>query len=172
MAKPARVGQGWQRRFLGLILAWALLAPGGAGALPPPVPAARDLAVDARAAPVGQPFVLVFSRRQCGWCEKARVEHLNALAADPHSGARFRQVEADADAPLVDFAGRRTTHRAFAAALNVKLTPSLHFVAADGRPLADPIVGYRLPEFYGTLIERAIESSRRHLLGEGHEQPR
>jgi hypothetical protein len=37
------------------------------------------------------------------------------------------------------------------------------FFAADGRELAAAIVGYRLPEFYGTLIEDAIEDSRNQL---------
>jgi hypothetical protein len=43
------------------------------------------------------------------------------------------------------------------------MTPTLLFLADDGRELAPAIVGYRLPEFYGTLIEQAIEDSRLRL---------
>jgi thioredoxin-related protein len=156
MAPPAAA---WQRLILGLILAcWA-----GASAAVPPLPKAVNLAADGRSArSANQPVVILFSRTPCGWCDKARREHLDAMATQP-GGALFRQVDLDSDAPLIDFSGQRTRHRDFARRYNIKMTPTLLFLAADGRDLAAPIVGYRLAEFYGTLIEDAIEDSRDRL---------
>lgn len=159
--------QGARLRLLyAWILAWLAMAT--AAAAPPPVPLATDLAADARTAGErGQLVVVLFSRSGCGWCDKARHEHLNAMAADP-AGAVFRQVDIDRDTPLIGFSGRRTSHRAFAVAHKARMTPTLMFFAADGRTLGDGIVGYRLPEFYGTLIENAIEDGRQRLRGEAN----
>lgn len=169
------MGQRWQRTELGLpnlnpawILAWLVMATAMAPAFgaPPPLTLAADLAADGRrAAEQKIPLVMFFSRTRCGWCEKARREHVNAMATNAADGAVFRQIDMDRDAPLVDFSGRRTTHRAFAAAHKIRMTPTLMFFAGDGSGLASPIVGYRLPEFYGTLIEDAIEDSRNQLRG-------
>ncbi|MBU1235984.1 MAG: thioredoxin fold domain-containing protein [Gammaproteobacteria bacterium] len=131
------------------------------------MPKAANLAADGQLAhSTGQPVVILFSRTPCGWCDKARREHLDAMAtqaaAQPGS-ALFRQIDLDSDAPLIDFSGQRTRHRDFARKHSVTMTPTLLFLAADGRDLAAPIVGYRLAEFYGTLIEDAIEDSRDRL---------
>ena len=160
MAPPAPV---WQRLIFGLILAWwthAALAI-------QPVPVAENLAVDSPTARDGKvPIVVLFSRAHCGWCDKARREHLDAMATHSAGGALFRQIDVDSDAWLIDFSGQRTRHRTFARKHGAKMTPTLMFFGPDGQALADPIVGYRLPEFYGTLIEDAIEDSRNRLRSE------
>lgn len=160
MALPATA---WQRLIFGAILAWWTCA----AAAIQPVPKAVNLAADGKIAhATQQPVVILFSRSLCTWCEKARRDHVNAMAtqaAKTPDGPLFRQIDLDTDAPLVDFSGRRATHRAFARAHAVKMTPTLLFLADDGRELAPAIVGYRLPEFYGTLIENAIEDSRNRL---------
>ena len=130
----------------------------------PPVPSARNLAADGQTTRDGKlPVVVFYSRHTCGWCDKARREHLNAMAANAQTGALFRQVNVDSTAPLIDFSGQPTTHGAFAKRFDIKLTPTLMFFDSDGRPLAGAIVGYRIAEFYGTLIEDAIEDSRNQL---------
>lgn len=160
MWQPQRGG--WLCLLCGLILAWPALAAGA----PPPLTLASDLAADGRLAQADRlPVVVLFSRTRCGWCDKARREHINAMTANPDAGALFRQVDMDTGAQLIDFSGQATSHRAFARRHAIKLTPTLMFFGNDGRQLAAPIVGYRLPEFYGTLIEDAIEDSRNQLQG-------
>lgn len=157
MAPPAPVRQ---RLIFGWILAWWATATLALQ----PLPVAQDLAADSHAAREEKiPIVVLFSRTNCGWCDKARREHLNAMAANPAGGAMFRQIDMDLDAPLIDFAGQRISHRRFARRYSVRMTPTLMFFAGDGSQLAAPIVGYRLPEFYGTFIEDAIEDSRNRL---------
>jgi thioredoxin-related protein len=162
--KPGRT-PACARLLLAWILAWLPLVP--AFGAPPPLTLATDLATDGgQARARGIPVVILFSRARCGWCDKARREHLNAMAAQAGDGAGsalFRQVDMDADSPLIGFDGKRTTYRSFATLHKIRLTPTLIFLGGDGSTLADPIVGYRLPEFYGTIIENAIEASRQRL---------
>ncbi|MBI3140488.1 MAG: hypothetical protein HYZ19_01325 [Rhodocyclales bacterium] len=133
------------------------LAPGiVAGA----IPLARDLSVEAREA--GPAVVLVlYSQADCRWCERARREVLIPLQNDPAWQGRvlIRQVDLDSDAPLADFAGRKTTHRRFARAEGAKVTPTLAVYGPGGARLAEPIVGFRTADFYGTYVERALEEA-------------
>lgn len=157
---------GWRGLFPWAILAWLTLASAAAMAADTParLTPARDLAVDAaRMREQRIPMVILFSRADCRWCEKARREHLIPLASDPAAKALVRQVDMDQDAPLTDFDGRAASHRAFAARHKAKLAPTLMFFGPDGRQLAEPIVGFRLPDFYGAYIEQSIDEGLDYL---------
>lgn len=121
---------------------------------------AQDLAADAQRLRERRiPLLVLYSQADCAWCERARREFLVPLANDPASADRvlLRQIDLDRDAPLDDFAGRTTTHRAFAKAQHARFTPTLMFYGPDGRQLSEPIVGFRLADFYGEYIERGID---------------
>ena len=93
-----------------------------------------------------------------------------ARTASPPGGASrpatslIRQVDMDRATPLVDFAGRATTMGAFAASEKARMSPTLMFYGPDGRQLAEPIVGFKLADFYGAYIDRAIEEARGRLV--------
>ena len=72
-------------------------------------------------------------------------------------GITLREIALDEDAPLSDFAGRRTNHRRFAAGEGARVTPTLIVYGPDGARLAEPIVGFRLADFYAEYVNRAIE---------------
>lgn len=141
------------------ILAWLLALPGLAGAAGP-TPASSFAADAAVARGANIPILVFYSRVGCPWCELARRDHLGPLAADPAAAARvlIREVVLRSDTPLTDFDGRVTTHAAFAKTRGVRMVPTLEFLDAQGRPLAEPIVGVSA-DFYGALIERAIDES-------------
>lgn len=149
------------------ILACAFLLPAGAPAIAGPgLPAAQDLSVDAAAIRARQvPIVLFFNRFDCPYCERALREYLVPMSGDPAFAARavFRQVEIDKPDALVDFDGRRTTHRELAARFRVRFTPTIWFVDGEGKPLVEPIVGLRTVDFYGWYLEQAIEQSQQKL---------
>lgn len=81
------------------------------------------------------------------------------LQSAPESEKRvvLREIAIDEDAPLTDFAGRRTTHRRFAAGEGARLTPTLILYGPDGRRLAEPLVGYLTADFYAEYVNRTIE---------------
>lgn len=140
--------------ILASTLAWPALAAG--------IPQARDLAHEARnAARAGVPLVVFFSQPDCEYCEQARHEYLEPMLADPSGRARLRLVEVNIGdpAPLVDFAGRRVSHVDFARAQRVRLFPTLAFFGPRGRPLAAPLIGLGLSDFYQQYLDRRIEQA-------------
>lgn len=153
----------WKRRAGALILAWLPLLALAATDLP----AAVDLRAEAaRAAASGGPLIVIYSRADCKFCEAVKRDYLKPLAADPRYRDRIvvRQVNQDGDSQgLTDFQGKAATHAQVAAAEKVKLVPVVAFYGPDGRRLADPIVGARLPDFYQSYLEDAVEKSIRAL---------
>ena len=155
------------RRLAGLlgalILACAPLAALDASELLP----AADLARDARQAnQAGGPLIVLYSRDDCKFCKAVKRDFLQPLTDNPRYRDRIvvREVRQDGDnQSLVDFKGQATTHARLAAAEKVKLVPVVAFYGPDGRKLADPIVGARLPDFYQSYLEDAIEQSSRNL---------
>lgn len=123
--------------------------------------AVEDFAADARLMRERKiPMLLLFSADGCSWCETARRQVLNPMAADPGNANRvlIRQVNIDQRVAIADFGGKTTTHRDFAQARKARLTPTLMVLDADGREIAESIVGVRLLDFYGTYIERAVDA--------------
>lgn len=115
----------------------------------------------ARAA--GYPLVILYSRRDCRYCEAVRREHLLPLTKSPEYGGRVvvRQIDQDKDTPLIDFAGERTTHAAFARRERIRFVPVVAFYGEQGKVLADPIIGARLPDFYNSYLDAALAQGRR-----------
>lgn len=149
------------RRLARWILAWLLALPALAGAagLTPGSSFAAD-ALIARERRI--PLLVLYSRDNCSWCEMVRRNYLIPITNDPAAAQRvlIREVRiAGSATPLTDFAGRATTHAAFAAAAHVSLAPTLDFLDDRGNRLVEPIVGVRLPDFYGAHIDRAIEEA-------------
>jgi thioredoxin-related protein len=124
------------------------------------LPAAADLAADARAARgAGAVIVVFFASDSCHYCDQVETLHLEPMHDGRAFGARLmiRKVDIAGGAPLVDFAGRRTRHVAFARAQGVNFTPFLRFFGPDGRELAEPLIGVASADFYGGQLEAAIE---------------
>lgn len=126
------------------------------------LPAAQDLRAEAeKAAQAGAPLIVVYSRKDCKYCETVKRDYLKPLAADPRYRNRVvvRQINQDSDAPLVDFRGEATTHARFAVSEKIKLVPVVAFYGPQGKRLAEPIVGARLPDFYPGYLDESIEKS-------------
>lgn len=118
-----------------------------------------------QAARTGRPLIVIFSRSDCKFCKAVKRDFLVPMASDTRSERRIliREVSQDSDAALIDFSGRPTTHAKLAAAEKIKLVPVVAFYGPGGRKLAEPIVGTRLPDFYQTYLDDAIEQASRKL---------
>ena len=125
------------------------------------LPRAVDLRAEAEQSRLaGRPLIVIFSRPDCKYCELVKRDYLKPLEANPrYRGLLVRQVDQDSDAPLTDFRGEKTTQARFASAEKIKLVPVVAFYGANGKRLADPIIGARLPDFYQSYLEEAIEKS-------------
>lgn len=141
------------------ILAWALIWPGLAAAHAD-VPMAESLAAEARSAETRQlPIMLLFSAPDCPWCERVKAEYLGPMVDDPvyRDKVIIRRIEAGAEGALIGFDGRETTHGEFAASYKITMVPTIKIVDAQGRELAEPIVGFLTPDYYFGYIDAAVE---------------
>lgn len=138
------------------ILAWLVAAPGWAASLALGTELDR---LGRQAKRQNVPILFLFSRAGCDWCERVRREYLVPMTLDAAYRGRviIRQIDSDSDSPLTDFTGRRTTHRAFAESNGGMFTPTVLVVGPGGERLAEPIVGFRLADFYGAYLDRAID---------------
>ena len=126
------------------------------------LPPAVDLRAESeRAGRQGGPLVVLYTRRDCKYCESVKRDFLKPLADNPRYRDKVvvRQVNQDSDAALADFRGRATTHARLAADEKIRLVPVVAFYGPGGGRLADPIVGARLPDFYQSYLEEAIDRS-------------
>lgn len=123
----------------------------------------------------GLPVVLMFSLPGCAWCDALRREHLNALAAQQGQlGVRFielnmsdRQtfpdIKPDNAAPDQPRAWwQHDSAAACARALRVRMAPTVLFMGPQGE-LAERLVGYGMPDFYGAYLEQRIAQARERI---------
>jgi thioredoxin-related protein len=94
-------------------------------------------AADARAAGKQAVFVM-YVRDDCPYCERMKRDVLSLEAVQEYYRSTFAVLAVDVKGavPIVDFAGRSTTEKGFAAAQGVKFTPVIVFYDFEGRPLA------------------------------------
>ncbi|HXE37719.1 MAG TPA: thioredoxin family protein [Azonexus sp.] len=151
--------------FAVLLLACAALPALGLGAELPP---AADLRSEAEQAfRKGGPLIILFSRDDCKYCATIKRDYLKPLASHPRHRDRVvvRQINQDSSAALIDFRGEATTHARFADGEKIRLFPVVAFYGPNGKRLAAPIVGARLPDFYQSYLDDAIEQSVAALRG-------
>ncbi len=153
-----------RRMFPGLLWRFLLIVPflgqaaWAAGGLPP----ARDLAVDGQWATTQHGAVIIlFSRADCGYCERVRREYLLPLERDARyqGRVRIRQINQDSEMAVLDFEGKPTTHSRFARRHQVRMVPVVAFFGAGGKPGAAPMVGLRLPDFYQSYLESSLNET-------------
>lgn len=124
-----------------------------------------------------QPIVLMFSLPGCAWCDAVRREHLNGLAEQQSSlGVRFieltmneRRAFSDRDppgqpAPSGDALWWQANSPAECARmLKVRMAPTVLFMGPEGE-VAERLIGYGSPDFYGAYLEQRIAQARSRLI--------
>ena len=131
-----------------------------------PVPFARDLAADGRAARDSRRVIVVlYSTADCPYCRKVRKGFLEPMQASPEAAKQvvLREIEVDSGRQVVGFDGHPTTHAALAKGRKVRIVPYVVFLGPQGEPLAEPLIGISSTDLYGGLLERRIETARAKL---------
>lgn len=134
----------------------------------PPSVAARDtslqLATDLRAdgvlaAQKGIPVIVLFSLADCVHCEEVRRSHLAPMSRESSPKAIVRQIDLHSAQPLIDFAGTKTTHSAFAKTAKVSFAPVVAFYGGNGNVVSEPLIGALLADFYGSYLDNALSAA-------------
>ena len=128
-----------------LILACGLMAAAAAEQLP-------RIANPAGAAPHGRPLLVLFSEEGCPYCARLRRDFL--LPMQRNEGYRRRIAFAEIDVHEQPALARR---------YGVKLLPTVMLFGPSGEPLAEPLVGYNGPDFYGAYLDERIDTASKKL---------
>lgn len=112
-------------------------------------------------------IVALFSLPGCPFCEAIRRDQLRHLARE-QAAQRVRVVEYDLTdrRPFGGPAARSPapdSPAALAASLDVRLAPTVAFIGPDGREIAERLVGYSSPDFYGAYLEQRIAQAHERL---------
>ncbi len=151
-----------RRRALGA-LAGAMLA-GAAQAQAPetPLPTPPSLQRAAQEAQRrGEPLVLLVSIRGCPFCEHIRRNYLAPMRAQGLAAVQIKLD--DSKTQLQDWQGKPSTGAEVAQGLEVKVTPTVLFVDAQGRELAERLVGITSTDFYGAFLDVRLTAARAKL---------
>jgi thioredoxin-related protein len=154
------------RRTWALALAALAFAPASRADEAPDLPLARDLRADARLAREQRiPLVILFSLPRCPYCSEVRRLYLLPMLRDPAQARRavIRQVNLGSDERILGFDGAAVTHDALAKAHGVRAAPVVAFWNARGQPIAEPLNGMLLADFYAAYLEAALEAATQRL---------
>lgn len=125
------------------------------------LPAAQSLPDElARALKNKQPLIVMVSLDGCVFCRQARQSHLSPMA---RSGTAIVQVDMRNNQPVLDFAGKLTTHDELARRWKISITPTLLFFGAGGKEVAERMEGAYQPDFYGPYLEERMAQGRNAL---------
>ena len=111
--------------------------------------------------------VALFSLPGCPFCEAIRRDQLRPLAREQAS-RQLRVVEYDLTdrtpfGPSGTIPAAPQSPAALAAALDIRLAPTVVFLAPDGSELAERLIGYPSPDFYGAYLEQRLEQAHARL---------
>lgn len=134
------------------------------------VPLARDLeAAGQLAVSDCKPLLLEFSAVACEYCRLLEVEILNPILLNHDYDQRvlMRKLLIDRLDRLKGFDGGTVTAKQLAEEYRIYVTPTLLFVDAQGRELADRMIGVTTLDFYGGYLDIALEDARQKLHSRG-----
>lgn len=112
----------------------------------------------ARALKQRQPLVVMVSLHRCPWCEEVRNNYLAPMHAEEN--LPVVQVDMLSPAGTHTVQGEATTHDALARGWDIKIAPTVLFLGAGGREVAERLVGGS-PDFYAAYLDNRLAEARK-----------
>lgn len=106
----------------------------------------------------GRFTVVLFSQPDCEFCAEVREHYLRPFLAVRRQRITVAEAGIESTDPIRDWSGHDTPQRDFARAQGVRFAPTVMFFGAQGRHVADPIVGLS-KDFFGAYLEQRIQAS-------------
>ena len=121
----------------------------------------------------GWPLVLMYSLHGCPWCDALRREHFNALERrQVEEGVLVIELDMQDQRPFASYENEPArpgttlqprwmapSARELARQQRIRLAPTLVFLGPDGE-VADRLVGYGSPDFFGAYLEQRIGQAK------------
>lgn len=111
-----------------------------------------------------QVVLVAFVADYCGYCRQLEKDQLKPLLKAGHykDHILIRTVDIANTHTLLDFQGKPSSPSAFATQYHADITPTLVFLDKTGQEVAERLVGYNSPDFYGAYLERSIQQAIKH----------
>lgn len=109
------------------------------------------------------PLLLAFRADYCGFCKQLEAEYLEPMVSSGKYNSRIliRQFSMGNDQTIIDFNGDKIDADEFSSRHHASLTPTLVFLNAQGKEVAERLLGYDSPDFYGAYLEQAIDTAQK-----------
>jgi len=107
--------------------------------------------------------MLAFRSDGCTYCRHFEEEYLKPMrqSGDYDKRIIIRQFTLETEDDIYDFQGKKVSADTFATRYKVSITPTVVFLDANGGEVAEPLVGYSNPDFYGAYLESAIDTAQK-----------
>ena len=114
----------------------------------------------AQALKARQPLVVMVSLHRCPWGEEVRNDYLAPMHAQ--EGLPVVQVDMLSPAGTRTVQGEETTHDALVRGWKVSIAPTVLFLGAGGKEVAERLVGGS-PDFYAAYLDNRLAQARNTL---------
>ncbi|MBU0654865.1 MAG: thioredoxin fold domain-containing protein [Gammaproteobacteria bacterium] len=107
------------------------------------------------------PLLLAFRADYCDYCAQLEREYLEPMIKSGDYAKRIliRRFSMGKSETVTDFNGDRIDADEFSHRHKASLTPTLVFLNAQGEEVAERLLGYNSPDFYGAYLENAIDAA-------------
>lgn len=108
-----------------------------------------------------QPVLVAFVADYCGYCRQLEKDYLKPMlkSGDYETRILIRTVDIAGTQNLLDFKGEPVSPSDFAKNYQASITPTLVFLGKAGQEIAERLVGYNSPDFYGAYLDSSIEQA-------------
>ena len=110
-----------------------------------------------------QPLVVMVSLDGCVFCHQARQSHLSPMHRE---GTAIVQVDMRNNQPVLDFAGKLTTHDELTRRWRVSITPTLLFFGPGGKRWPSAWKALTCPTFMALTLKSAWPKGARRCKAE------
>ena len=110
-----------------------------------------------------QPVVLLMATEDCSYCNSIKDNYLLPMSVSDEfkSKVLIRQLYVDDYSYLRNMQGEIVGGDQIGLQYRVDMVPTILFIDANGKELADRIVGVTNIDFFGSLLDQRIEQARK-----------
>ena len=107
------------------------------------------------------PVLLLFSAEECEYCDAIRTHYLKPMQQSEKykDSILFRQVYIDEFFMIKNFDGHKITGDKLALNFDVDVTPTILFIDATGKEIAERLVGISMVDYFDKLLDMRITSA-------------
>jgi len=131
------------------------------------IPVVTDLSQDASLARSQELVILIeFSDDYCEYCLLLENEFLIPMSKNREYGEKviIRSLPLNRDHQFKGFQGELVSASQFASKYQVKVTPTMVFLDANGNELSEKLVGIWSIDFFGSYLDERIDTARQKVL--------